>query len=165
MPDRAPRGAAVSDRVSDNAVGRHSSFLRARVVVASDTSLRAPRKDDAGAPEGCAGRPGLGISVRDRGRGVTDGRGLRTPSRITDTVTVLGPLSSNPGLRARASAPPLGVFPSRGLATEIGRNPPLERNDLDGLRRSRETRSPTRSPRGARSGILRSGAGFGGAAW
>ena len=52
--------------VSATTVDRpRSSFLRARDVVASDTSLRARRKDDAGTPEGCARRPGL----ESRGRG------------------------------------------------------------------------------------------------
>ena len=64
---RATHGAAVGNRVSADAVGRRSSFLRARVVIPSDTSLRARRKDDAGAHEGRTRRPGLGISVRELG--------------------------------------------------------------------------------------------------
>ena len=85
MPDRAPLGPALNGRVSANAVGRHSFFLRARVVVASDTSLRARRKDDAGAPEGCAGRPGLGIRVRNPG--------LRERARALSGFWVVGAAS------------------------------------------------------------------------
>ena len=58
-------GGAVGNRVSANAVGRRSSFLRARVDISPDTPLRARRKDDAGAPEGCARRPGMERRKRD----------------------------------------------------------------------------------------------------
>jgi len=42
--------------------------------------------------------------------------------------------SLNPGLRGRY-APPLGAVSSRGNRVSIGKESPLEENDLGGLRR------------------------------
>ncbi len=55
----ATLGDTVGNRISADAVGRRSSFLRGRFPLPFQTPLRPRGKGDAGAPGGCARRPGL----------------------------------------------------------------------------------------------------------
>ena len=107
---RATLGERVSNRVSADAVGRRSSFLRGRVLFASHVPLRPRRKGDAGAPGGRARRPGFESAgrgffrVRPASAPVADaanGRGLRT--RFAEAVPVPEPV-----LQPRPSGPHQG---------------------------------------------------------
>jgi hypothetical protein len=77
MPDLATHGDTLSHRVSANAEGRRSSFLRGRFPLQFQKPLRPRGKDDAGAPGGCARRPGLKSS---------EGQGRRQFAASTLTV-------------------------------------------------------------------------------
>ena len=88
-------GGAVGNRVSADAVGRRSFFLRACVAIATDTLLRARRKCDAGAhlrvPEG---RGWDAAHCRYTYRGLRSRTRIRVPSRPRNLFSV-------PGLRGR----------------------------------------------------------------
>ena len=99
---RAIHGGTLSNRISANAVGRRSSFLRARDFITSVTPLRACRKGDAGAPEGCARRSGLKFAEAVPG-------------------PILQPRPSG------AQAPPLGAFPGGATWLKLGRKSPLQK--------------------------------------
>ncbi len=89
MPDRATHGGGLSNRISANAVGCRSYFLRGRVPSAPHIQLRPRRKGDAGAPGGSARRPGINVS---------DLRGAITRRRFHGrNVRVQGPLVSSSG--------------------------------------------------------------------